>query len=219
MTSATKFIAGHSDVTAGLLSVRGQALADRVYFTQNAEGTALGPFDCWLCLRGLKTMGLRMERQQANAGALAAFLEEHPLVGRRPGLPPGGRAVNYPGLPGVHPAVVASVPSFFLSPLGSLALVFSPAASHPSWGETRRSAFPPVSTYSFIFTLFAAAPVGPQAIREQRCMPGRHPGRAPSCPSPRDRSLSPAPSRKRRGCSRSPCPLAPCRASFRCPAS
>jgi cystathionine beta-lyase len=88
MTSATKFIAGHSDATAGILSVRGAELAEQVAFIQNAEGTALGPFECWLCLRGLKTMALRMERQQHNAWRLAEFLHRHPLVTR----------VNYPGL-------------------------------------------------------------------------------------------------------------------------
>jgi cystathionine beta-lyase/cystathionine gamma-synthase len=56
MTSATKFIAGHSDVTGGILAVKGAELAKMVYFHQNAEGLHLGPFDCWLALRGLKTM-------------------------------------------------------------------------------------------------------------------------------------------------------------------
>lgn len=88
MTSATKFIAGHSDVTGGILSVRGKELAEEIYFHQNAEGTALGPFDCWLSLRGLKTMSLRMERSQANAVAIANYLAKHPLV----------RKVNFPGL-------------------------------------------------------------------------------------------------------------------------
>jgi cysteine-S-conjugate beta-lyase len=57
---------------------------------QNAEGAHLGPFDCWLAMRGLKTMALRMERQAANAGRLARFLAAHPLV----------KSVNYPGLKG-----------------------------------------------------------------------------------------------------------------------
>ncbi|KAI3436663.1 hypothetical protein D9Q98_006079 [Chlorella vulgaris] len=92
MTSATKFIGGHSDVTAGILAVRDPALADRVYFVQNAEGTALGPFDCWLLVRGIKTMALRMERQVANAQRIAEWLAAHPAV----------HSVNYPGLPG-HP--------------------------------------------------------------------------------------------------------------------
>lgn len=88
MTSATKFIGGHSDVTAGVLAVKGAELAQRLYFVQNAEGTALGPWDCWLLLRGVKTMALRMERAASNALVLARFLERHPLVTR----------VNYPGL-------------------------------------------------------------------------------------------------------------------------
>lgn len=57
-------------------------------FLQNAEGTALGPFDCWLLLRGLKTMDLRMERAVNNSRRIAEFLQRHPLVKR----------VNYPGL-------------------------------------------------------------------------------------------------------------------------
>lgn len=106
MTSATKFIGGHSDVTAGVLAVRDQELADRIYFVQNAEGTALGPMDCWLLIRGLKTMSLRMERQVANAQRIAEWLAAHPLVQR----------VNYPGLPGstgkaVHDAQATSAGS------------------------------------------------------------------------------------------------------------
>ena len=92
MTSATKFVAGHSDVMAGVLTVRSEELGKQLYFHQNAEGTGLAPFDCWLTLRGLKTMALRMEAAQANARAMAAFLQAHPLVKR----------VNYPGLQG-HP--------------------------------------------------------------------------------------------------------------------
>lgn len=88
MTSATKFISGQSDVTGGILACRGEQLGKDIYFHQNAEGLHLGPFDCWLALRGLKTMALRMERQQANAMALARWLEAHPLV----------KYVNYPGL-------------------------------------------------------------------------------------------------------------------------
>jgi len=88
MTSATKFISGHSDLTGGILTCRGEQLAKDIYFHQNAEGTLLGPFDCWLALRGLKTMALRMEKQQANTMVIARWLEAHPLVSK----------VNYPGL-------------------------------------------------------------------------------------------------------------------------
>ena len=67
-------------------------MGDRLYFYQNAEGSGASPFDCWLSLRGLKTMALRMERQTQNAQKIAEFLEAHPLVTK----------VNYAGLPS-HP--------------------------------------------------------------------------------------------------------------------
>jgi len=89
MTSATKFVAGHSDVTAGILSVKGDELAEAVYFLQNSEGGGLAPYDCWLCLRGLKTMALRMKAQQSNCMAIAQWLQAHPLINK----------INYPGLP------------------------------------------------------------------------------------------------------------------------
>lgn len=92
MHSATKFIAGHSDVMAGVLTVKGERLGKDLYFLQNAEGSGLAPFDCWLCLRGIKTMALRVEKQQANAQKIAEFLCSHPRV----------KKVNYAGLPG-HP--------------------------------------------------------------------------------------------------------------------
>jgi len=86
--SATKFLCGHSDVTAGVIVVRNDELAKQIYFLQNAEGSALGPFDAFLFLRGLKTLKLRMDAQQKNAQAIAEWLEAHPQV----------TAVNYPGL-------------------------------------------------------------------------------------------------------------------------
>ncbi|KAJ8534209.1 hypothetical protein K7X08_007533 [Anisodus acutangulus] len=92
MHSATKFISGHSDLMAGVLAVRGESLAKEVYFLQNAEGAGLAPFDCWLCLRGIKTMALRVEKQQENAQKIAEFLSSHPRV----------KKVNYAGLPD-HP--------------------------------------------------------------------------------------------------------------------
>ncbi len=90
--SATKFLCGHSDVTGGAIVVKDPALADEIYFLQNAEGSALGPFDCFLLLRGLKTLKLRMDAQQSNAQAIANFLASHPNV----------PSVHYPGLPD-HP--------------------------------------------------------------------------------------------------------------------
>jgi cystathionine beta-lyase len=92
--SATKFLCGHSDVTGGLIAVKSEQLADEISFLQNSEGTALGPFDCFLLLRGLKTLKLRMDAQQSNAGKIADFLDHHSRI----------EAVFYPGLSG-HPAV------------------------------------------------------------------------------------------------------------------
>eukprot|EP01025_Chloroclados_australasicus_P000069 TRINITY_DN10038_c0_g1_i2.p1 TRINITY_DN10038_c0_g1~~TRINITY_DN10038_c0_g1_i2.p1 ORF type:complete len:445 (-),score=26.30 TRINITY_DN10038_c0_g1_i2:254-1447(-) len=88
MTSATKFIAGHSDVTGGILSVNGPELAQRVAFLSNAEGAILAPFESWLAYRGLKTMKLRMDKQSENCLKIAKFLSQHSLV----------ECVNYPGL-------------------------------------------------------------------------------------------------------------------------
>ncbi|KAL4607552.1 hypothetical protein ACB092_09G183300 [Castanea dentata] len=92
MHSATKFIAGHSDLMAGVLAVNGESLAKELYFIQNAEGSGLAPFDCWICLRGIKTMALRVEKQQDNAQKIAEFLASHPRV----------KEVYYAGLPD-HP--------------------------------------------------------------------------------------------------------------------
>ncbi|HEX8893628.1 MAG TPA: cystathionine beta-lyase [Terriglobales bacterium] len=86
--SATKFLCGHSDVTAGVVVAKDNELAKQIYFLQNAEGSALGPFDAFLFLRGLKTLKLRLDCQQKNAQTLAEWLEGHPQV----------TAVNYPGL-------------------------------------------------------------------------------------------------------------------------
>ncbi|XP_010276602.1 PREDICTED: cystathionine beta-lyase, chloroplastic-like [Nelumbo nucifera] len=92
MHSATKFISGHSDVMAGVLAMRRESLVKDIAFLQNAEGSGLAPFDCWICLRGIKTMALRIEKQQENAQKIAEFLASHPRV----------KKVNYAGLPG-HP--------------------------------------------------------------------------------------------------------------------
>ncbi len=86
--SATKHLCGHGDVTAGVLAVRDSELAQEIAFLQNAEGTALGPFDSWLLLRGLKTLGIRIDRAQENALCIARHLARHSLVKR----------VHYPGL-------------------------------------------------------------------------------------------------------------------------
>jgi len=88
MHSATKYIAGHSDVVGGLLVVNDKELAERLAFLQNSVGGIQGPFDSYLALRGLKTLAIRLERHCANAAALALWLESHPAVER----------VAYPGL-------------------------------------------------------------------------------------------------------------------------
>jgi cystathionine beta-lyase len=80
--SGTKFLCGHSDVTAGVVVVRDRGLADAIYLVQNGEGAALAPFDSYLLLRGMKTLAIRMDRQQAGARQIAEHLASHPLVTR-----------------------------------------------------------------------------------------------------------------------------------------
>jgi len=86
--STTKYINGHSDVVGGAVIVKDPALAERVGFLQNAMGTCQAPFDCFLVLRGIKTLALRMEAHHRNALAAAQWLEAHPKILR----------VNHPGL-------------------------------------------------------------------------------------------------------------------------
>jgi cystathionine beta-lyase len=100
--SGTKFINGHSDVVCGFAVVKDETLAHRLRFVQNAFGAILGPQDCWLTLRGMKTLKIRMEESQQSARKLAAWLVEQKEVVR----------VYYPGLeshPGydVHQAQAA----------------------------------------------------------------------------------------------------------------
>lgn len=90
--STTKYLAGHGDVVNGALVLRSQELHERFKFLQNACGLIPGPQDCYLVLRGIKTLSLRVEKHCANARRLAAWLAEHPKVER----------VYYPGLPS-HP--------------------------------------------------------------------------------------------------------------------
>jgi cystathionine gamma-synthase len=86
--STTKYLGGHSDVIGGFIATNDPTVADRLRFLQKSLGAVPGPFDCWLILRGLKTLAIRMERHCENARAVAAFLAEHPAVDR----------VLYPGL-------------------------------------------------------------------------------------------------------------------------
>ncbi|HEY76123.1 MAG TPA: cystathionine gamma-synthase [Thermoflexia bacterium] len=90
--STTKYLGGHSDVVGGAVVTRDESIHQRLAFLQNAAGAVPGPFDCWLVLRGIKTLALRMRAHEANALALARFLEDHPAV----------EQVFYPGLPS-HP--------------------------------------------------------------------------------------------------------------------
>ncbi len=92
MHSATKYIGGHSDLLGGVLAVRDAALFDRLYFLQNATGAVMGPWESYLCSRGLKTLELRVREHSRTALQLAEFLGTHPRVSQ----------VLYPGLP-KHP--------------------------------------------------------------------------------------------------------------------
>src|SRR6202034_2502879 len=89
MHSVTKYLAGHSDVVMGAIVVNDDKLAERLAFIQNACGAVPGPQDCFLTLRGIKTLHLRMQRHCENAQAVAEFLSKHPKVD----------SINYPGLP------------------------------------------------------------------------------------------------------------------------
>jgi len=88
--STTKYLGGHSDVIGGFVATSDDTLGERLRFLQKSLGAVPGPFDCWLVLRGLKTLALRMRQHCENARSVAALLVEHPAVER----------VLYPGLPG-----------------------------------------------------------------------------------------------------------------------
>lgn len=89
MHSATKYLGGHSDLVMGAVIASNAELADKLHFIQNASGAVPGPMDCFLVLRGIKTLHLRVQRACENAIRIARFLEDHPKVGRvlHPGLP------------------------------------------------------------------------------------------------------------------------------------
>jgi cystathionine gamma-synthase len=90
--STTKYLGGHSDVVGGALVSADADLGEQLAFHQNAMGAVAGPFDSWLVLRGIKTLGVRMDRHCSNARRIVEFLVDHPAVAR----------VLYPGLP-EHP--------------------------------------------------------------------------------------------------------------------
>lgn len=78
--SATKYLAGHNDVLAGLVISKGEEISEELAFLQNSAGAVLSPYDCWSLIRGMKTLALRMRQHEANAQKVVAYLEEHPLV-------------------------------------------------------------------------------------------------------------------------------------------
>jgi cystathionine beta-lyase/cystathionine gamma-synthase len=90
--STTKYLGGHSDLIGGFLATSDPTIAERLYFLQKSLGAIPGPLDCWLVLRGIKTLAVRMRQHCANARAVAGFLDRHPRVEK----------VLYPGLP-THP--------------------------------------------------------------------------------------------------------------------
>lgn len=90
--SSTKYLNGHSDMVGGILVTSRDDLAERIGYLQNAAGSVPGPMDCWLCLRGIKTLPLRMRQHDANGREIAAWLVKQPKV----------KKVYYPGLPD-HP--------------------------------------------------------------------------------------------------------------------
>jgi cystathionine gamma-lyase / homocysteine desulfhydrase len=90
--SATKYLGGHSDVVAGLAVVNNKKLAEDLHFVQNSTGGVLGPQDSWLLIRGMKTLGIRMEETEKNTAAIVDFLQGHSKV----------KKVFYPGLE-THP--------------------------------------------------------------------------------------------------------------------
>jgi len=80
MHSATKYLSGHSDVIQGALVMNDKTLRDELYFIQKSCGAVPGPMDCFLVLRGIKTLGIRMERHSQNGAKIAHFLKDHPAV-------------------------------------------------------------------------------------------------------------------------------------------
>jgi cystathionine gamma-lyase / homocysteine desulfhydrase len=86
--SATKYIGGHSDVVAGLVVVNDEKLGEDLHFVQNSTGGVLGPQDSWLLIRGIKTLGLRMEAHESNTKKIVDFLKNHPSIEK----------IYYPGL-------------------------------------------------------------------------------------------------------------------------
>ena len=84
--SGTKYLSGHHDLMCGVIGIKGKELGEKLFFVVNATGTGLAPFECFLLLRGVKTLSVRMDRQQASANTIALFLENKGFKVRYPGL-------------------------------------------------------------------------------------------------------------------------------------
>jgi cystathionine beta-lyase len=161
--SATKSLCGHGDLTAGIVAVRDAALAAELALAQNAEGTALGPFDAWLLLRGMKTLAVRLERQEANARRIADRLAGHPRV----------RRVHYPGLPdhpgrALHEAQSKGAGSVLSFETGSLDL--SRRIADATRLFTRAVSFGSVGSLISLPCRMSHASI-PAAVRESRAFP------------------------------------------------
>jgi cystathionine beta-lyase/cystathionine gamma-synthase len=124
--SSTKYLNGHSDVVGGAIVTSDDALAERIRFLQNALGAVPSPFDCFLVLRGLKTLHLRVERASENASALAAWLSTHKAV----------KKVFYPGLASHASAKVAT--KQMRLPGGMISFVIAPGADGNTLERARR---------------------------------------------------------------------------------
>ena len=126
--STTKYLGGHSDVIGGVVAVDDPDRAEGIALVQRAAGAVPGPFDCFLVLRGIKTLAVRMDRHCANATVVAEFLEGHPAVA----------SVRYPGLagdPGHHLAAAQMGPGF--GGMVSFTLAGGPEAARALLGRTR----------------------------------------------------------------------------------
>lgn len=123
--SVTKYLGGHSDVVGGALVTSDPELHDRLKFLQNAIGAVPSPMDCYLVLRGTKTLALRMQRHSENALQLATWLEGHPLVER----------VIYPGLPS-HPQYALGARQHH-GPGGMISFIVKPSSSRSALARSR----------------------------------------------------------------------------------
>jgi len=140
--SATKYLAGHSDTVLGVAVTRDPSVAERLRFLQNAMGAVPGPFDCFLALRGLRTLHLRMARHVSNASAVARFLASRPDI----------ETVIYPGLidgPHAHPQ--AAVAARQMRGPGGI-VSFAPRAGGPR-GRTAATRAGAICEATRIFTL------------------------------------------------------------------